>query len=81
VPGFADELEGEDRQVLSVRPGITGPATIAFRKEEGTLAGVEDPEVYNREVIWPEKVRINLAYVRNYSFGLDLKCIWQTIFG
>lgn len=81
VSGFADKLEGEDRQVLSVRPGITGPASIAFRKEEEMLAGVENPEVYNREVIWPEKVRINKAYIRDYSFVSDLKYIWQTIFG
>lgn len=81
VSGFADKLEGDDRQVLSVRPGITGPASIAFRKEEEMLAGVENPEVYNREVIWPEKVRINKAYIRDYSLALDLKYIWQTIFG
>ena len=81
VSGFADKLEGDDRQVLSVRPGITGPASIAFRNEEETLAGVENPEVYNREVIWPEKVRINKAYIRDYSLARDLKYIWQTIFG
>lgn len=81
VSGFADKLEGDDRQVLAVRPGITGPASIAFRNEEETLAGVENPEVYNREVIWPEKVRINRAYIRDYSFGHDLKYIWRTIFG
>lgn len=81
VSGFADELEGDDRQVLSVRPGITGPASIAFRKEEEILAGVENPEAYNRNVIWPEKVRINKAYIRDYSLAQDLKYILQTIFG
>jgi len=81
VSGFADKLEGDDRQVLSVRPGITGPASIAFRKEEEILAGVENPEAYNRKVIWPEKVRINKAYIRDYSLAQDLKYILQTILG
>ncbi len=78
VPGFADRLAGEDRLVLSVRPGITGPASLAFRHEEELLASVPDPERYNREVIWPEKVRINLAYVRNWSFAGDLRYMWAT---
>lgn len=78
VPGYADKLEGDDRIVLSVKPGITGPATIAFRREEEILAGVDDPETYNIEVIWPEKIRLNCEYVRNYSFVTDLKYILQT---
>ena len=81
VAGFADELQGDDRIVLSVRPGVTGPASIAFRREEETLASVDDPEKYNREVIWPEKVRLNIDYIQNYSLGLDIKYIWQTAFG
>ena len=81
VAGFADRLEGDDRIVLSVRPGITGPATIAFRREEEMLAEVEDAEAYNRDVIWPEKVRLNKKYIDEYSLGLDLKYIWQTVFG
>ena len=81
VAGFADELQGDDRIVLSVRPGVTGPASIAFRREEETLASVDDPEKYNREVIWPEKVRLNVDYIQNYSLGLDIKYIWQTAFG
>ncbi len=81
VPGFADQLTGEDRIILTVRPGITGPATLKFRDEEKLLAQQKDPEKYNREVIWPEKVRLNREYVENYSFWQDLKCIWQTIFG
>ena len=59
VPGFADRLEGGDRIVLSVRPGITGPATLRFRHEEGMLGQQADPENYNREVIWPEKIRLD----------------------
>lgn len=78
VPGFADKLEGNDRQLLKVRPGITGPATILFKNEEEILANQKDPEKYNREVIWPEKVRINLEYFRDYSFRKDVKIIWNT---
>ncbi|MEL7496259.1 MAG: sugar transferase [Planctomycetota bacterium] len=81
VPGFADRLEGEDRIILSVRPGITGPATLAFRDEEDLLAGVDDPESYNREVIWPEKVRLNKQYIHDYTFRSDIAAIWQTIAG
>ncbi|WP_456485640.1 sugar transferase [Hydrogenimonas sp.] len=81
VPGFADRLEGEDRIVLSVRPGITGPATIKYKNEEDILAQQKDPERYNREVIWPDKVRINKAYIRNWRFFKDMKIILQTIKG
>ena len=81
VPGFADQLEGDDLIILTIRPGITGPATLAFRDEEGLLAQVDDPEAYNREVIWPEKVRLNREYIATYTVGKDLGYIWQTLFG
>lgn len=81
VPGFADRLVGEERSVLALRPGITGPATLQYRDEEKLLASVDDPERYNREVIFPDKVRINLEYIRNYSLTNDLKYIFHTIFG
>lgn len=81
VPGFADRLEGEDRVVLSLRPGITGPATLAFRREEELLAAQEDPERFNREVIWPEKVRLNRSYVERWSLRGDLFYLWQTLVG
>jgi len=81
VPGFADQLKGEDRIILSIRPGITGPASLAFKNEEGLLAQQENPEQYNREIIWPEKVAINKAYIENYSFWLDLKILWKTVVG
>ena len=79
VPGFADKLEGEDRLVLSVRPGMTGPATLRFRDEAALLENCADPERYNHDVIFPEKVRLNLEYIRNYSFGKDLTLLWSTI--
>lgn len=79
VPGYADKLQGADRLVLSVRPGITGPATLKYRDEESLLAGVDDPIRYNNEVIWPDKVLINREYIRNWTFRGDLYYLWQTL--
>ena len=80
VTGFADRLVGEDRLVLSIRPGITGPATLYYRDEEELLQHCDDPERYNATVIYPEKVRINLKYIQDYKFSKDLDIIWKTIF-
>lgn len=79
VPGFADQLSGQDRIILTVRPGITGPATLRFRHEEALLAAQPDPESYNRTVIYPEKVRLNREYVENYSFIEDLEYVYRTL--
>lgn len=79
VPGFADKLVGEERDILQLRPGITGPASLKYRNEEELLAQVDDPVKYNAEVIYPDKVRINLEYLRGRSFWKDLKYIIQTI--
>lgn len=81
VAGFADVLTGEDRVVLELRPGITGPATLKYRNEEQLLASAQDPEAYNREVIWPDKVAINREYLANYSLARDIAMIWQTVAG
>lgn len=81
VPGFADALHSDDRIILSLRPGITGPATLKYRDEEEILAKQENPEKYNLEVIFPDKVRLNREYVENYSFWKDIKYIFQSIFG
>ena len=80
LKGFADELKGEDRIILKVKPGITGPATLKYRNEEQLLAEQLDPETYNRTIIWPDKVEINKKYVKNWSFSLDLKILWKTLF-
>lgn len=80
VPGFADCLEGTDKAVLSIRPGITGPATLSYRNEEEILAEQSDPEEYNRKVIWPDKVKINLDYIYNWSLTNDINLILQTVF-
>ncbi|UIP07378.1 sugar transferase [Erythrobacter sp. SDW2] len=79
VAGFADTLEGADREVLELRPGITGPATLKYRNEEQLLSEADDPEAYNREVIWPDKVAINRDYLHHYSLARDIAMIWQTV--
>lgn len=81
VPGYADSLTGSDRDVLKLRPGITGPASLKYRNEEEILAAVEDPVKYNDEVIFPDKVRINLYYLHNHSFWTDIKLIICTVLG
>jgi len=80
VPGYADKLTGDNRRILQLRPGITGPATLKYANEEQLLANVDDPVKYNDEVIFPDKVRINLEYLDNWSLWLDIKIIIRTIF-
>lgn len=93
VPGYADKLQGDDRVVLKMRPGITGPATLKYRDEEHLIEAYvkqakangdarteeEIAQWYNDEVIYPDKVRINVDYYHNHSFFNDIKIIIQTI--
>ena len=79
VPGYADQLVGDDREVLKLRPGITGPASLKYRNEEEVLAMVNDPQQYNDDVIFPDKVRINRYYLHHYSFWMDMKLIIATV--
>ena len=89
VPGYADQLQGEDHEVLKLRPGITGPATLKYRDEEDLLAkvasegvdGYTDPVKFNDEVIFPDKVRLNRFYLNNYSFWSDIKMLFATVLG
>lgn len=81
VPGYADNLEGDDREILRLRPGITGPASLKYRNEEELLAKVENPQEYNDKVIYPDKVRINRYYLHNYSFLKDVQMIVCTVLG
>ena len=81
VPGHMDTLVGEDRALLTLRPGITGPASLRYRNEEELLALQPHPERYNRDVIFPDKVKINLEYLRNWAFVTDLQIIWTTLTG
>lgn len=94
VPGYADKLEGEDQLVLKLRPGITGPATLKYRNEEDMIAeyiatnrgkdGMTDEQLalwYNDNVIYPDKVRLNLYYYKHYSFIKDFEMICATVLG
>lgn len=79
VPGYADRLQGKEREILKLKPGITGPASLKYRKEEELLAQQADPHRYNDEILFPDKVRINLNYLKHRSFGLDIKIIIYTL--
>lgn len=95
VPGYADKLEGEDRDVLNLRPGITGPATLKYRLEDEMIADYvakkqkegdnRDAQTiavdYNDNVIYPDKVQINCYYYRHYSFLKDIQMIFCTVLG
>lgn len=95
VPGYADKLEGDDRDVLKLRPGITGPATLKYRLEdemiseyvtqkqkEGDARPMQEIAVeYNDNVIYPDKVRINKYYLQHYSFIKDIQIIFCTVLG
>lgn len=108
VPGYADKLEGADRDVLKLRPGITGPATLKYRVEDEMIAefvvqikagkneqvakfktlpnfsSMSDQEIavwYNDNIIYPDKVRLNCYYYRNYSFVKDIQMIFATVLG
>jgi lipopolysaccharide/colanic/teichoic acid biosynthesis glycosyltransferase len=95
VPGYADKLQGADRDVLKLRPGITGPATLKYRLEDEMISefvakkqaeGDKRPmqEIateYNDKVIYPDKVRLNCYYYRHYSFWKDIEMIFATVLG
>lgn len=79
VPGYLDRLRGEARALWELKPGITGPGTLFFRHEEELLAGVADRVRFNDEVIFPQKVRLNLVYLQRCSFSIDLLCLLATV--
>lgn len=79
VPGFADELKEEDKVILTLCPGITGPATIYYRNEEDLLTEQSDPEKYNKEVIYPHKIELNKKYIMEYSLLKDIQYIIKTV--
>jgi len=80
VLGYADKLVGDDRVILSLKPGITGPATLKYKYEDSILREQKDPKNYNDTVIWPDKVRLNKMYLKNYTFKKDLMYLYQSIF-
>lgn len=81
VAGYADQLQGNDRLMLELRPGITGPASIKYRNEEYLLSTQANPKLYNDTVIWPDKVKINIDYYKHYSLLADFKYLKQTLLG
>ena len=80
VPGYADQLDGANRIVLSVKPGITGPASLKYRHEDQLLATQDNPKRFNDEVIYPDKVRINVNYLNDWSLLNDAKILFKTFF-
>lgn len=80
VPGYADKLEGEDRIILSIKPGITGPASLKYRDEEELLSQQENPKYFNDNVLYPDKININKLYIKNWTLLTDIKIIFCTIF-
>ena len=80
VCGYADNLIGEDRKILELRPGITGVASLKYYNEEDVLATQSNPLKFNDEVIYPDKVRLNLDYYYNNNLWIDIKIIFATIF-
>ncbi len=80
VCGYADNLKGLDRKILELRPGITGVASLKYYNEEDVLALQDNPLKFNDEVIYPDKVRLNLDYYYNNNLWIDIKIIFATIF-
>ena len=81
VAGYADKLEGDDRRMLTMKPGLTGVASLKYRNEEDLLAAQPNPQEYNDKVIWPDKVRLNLLYMERLSLWLDVKVLICTALG
>lgn len=81
VPGYADQLTGDDRVILKLKPGLTGIASLKYRNEDEILSQQANPQEYNDTVIWPDKVRLNKIYFERQSLWLDLKIILFTALG
>lgn len=79
IPGYYDVLKGEDRRILALKPGLTSEASIKYRNEDALLEEQEDPDRYNDEVLFPDKVKMNLEYLKKISLKTDLKIIIRTI--
>ena len=80
IPGYYDLLEGENRKILELKPGLTSEASIKYRNEEELLQSAINSKQYNDEIIFPDKVKMNLNYYYNYNLLIDLKIILKTIF-
>jgi lipopolysaccharide/colanic/teichoic acid biosynthesis glycosyltransferase len=81
LPGYYDALQGTDRELLKLKPGLTGPASLKYSREEELLANVDNPVYYNDNILFPDKVRINLNYQKHRTFWLDISLIFYTVIG
>lgn len=79
IKGYYDQLEGPDRKVLELKPGLTSEASIEYRNEEALLINQENPLLYNDEVLFPHKVQMNLIYLENMSLMTDIKILFKTV--
>ena len=79
LPGYYDLLEGEERDILKLKPGLTSLAAIKYANEEAILTEINDPKLYNDSVIFPDKVRMNLDYIKKKSLRYDLYIVGLTL--
>lgn len=79
IPGFYDLLRGKDREVLLLKPGLTSEASIKYQDEDDILSKAQNPDQYNDEILFPDKVRMNLHYLNNLSFQEDIRIIFKTV--
>lgn len=79
IPGYYDTLQGEPRKILELKPGLTSEASLKYYNEESILEKKANPQEYNDTVIFPDKVKMNLAYYYKRSFVVDLRIILKTI--
>ncbi|UKB82996.1 sugar transferase [Chryseobacterium sp. MEBOG06] len=79
IEGYYDRLVGADREVLKLKPGLTCEASIKYRNEESLLKMQKDPLAYNDEILFPNKVKMNLEYLENMSFKNDIKILFRTL--
>ena len=80
IEGYYDKLEGDDRKILELKPGITSEASIKYYNEQEILEQQKDALYYNDTNIFPDKVKMNLEYYYNQNLLLDIKIIIKTIF-
>lgn len=80
IPGYYDELKGEDRKILELKPGLTSEASLKYFDEEELLAQQQNPLQYNDTILFPDKVKMNLHYYHHQSFSTDLRILFNTIF-
>lgn len=79
IEGYYDQLEGPDRKVLELKPGLTSEASIEYRNEEALLKNQENPLLYNDQILFPHKVQMNLSYLENMSLMTDMKILFKTV--